>query len=670
MPSNKGGTLSSLRTSHDRIVAPKHDEADLDAQVKVGRPSSLLLQAVTAVSTEISARNKRKHGASAPRIQDTSERSEHKLNLKDLSSFTSSDCQLIRTSLHDLFDASEPRSSAHCGRYQKLEAPISDVAQNRLSRQEAYDTTKKSLEIWTDTVKSIRNADQLVFPLQDLTRQPPYNNKSFASNAKISLEQNSQYSNFEKNVAEVLSLTTTDLEPRRCNHQPIDSQKTKNTNARQNIARSRMERESFLRREAEAKRIKRIKSKMYRRILKREKLKSSKEFANPIGGLENTEMSDAPLTKATEYRHGKSLVHRSQGPNSDHNFQTDESRYTKDPSPSLDMTTVSKLKTVSSSSTLDDILAAVESQPGENRQHRHLHDMKFMRKPNNFRVQEDEETESSRRASSRRVFYDGLHSVTPPVSSNIRFRAGPGEATEDVMRTSAEETKNPDCLLPGQAGNQNPWLCSNPHSRYGQQNLAMVDARAFRRRLTDKIFSPGKVDLDGSSTADYSNNTGVPRVPEMTTKPSLLATDLPRKQPELVRAFAGDKVLQEMSVENSSRKPPEKASLHRNLPGWGTWCGRKSLVQQATSMTSRTTRSPHPSLRYGRLVVNKRTSKKGEKYRATSLPYPFESREQYERSLRFPVGQEWATTQAHQDLVTPKVIIKGGRAIAPLSKTF
>ncbi len=56
-----------------------------------------------------------------------------------------------------------------------------------------------------------------------------------------------------------------------------------------------------------------------------------------------------------------------------------------------------------------------------------------------------------------------------------------------------------------------------------------------------------------------------------------------------------------------------------------------------------------------------------DKYLASQLPHPFESQQQYERSLRLPVGPEWSTKETFQESTKPRVIIKQG-IIAPMSK--
>lgn len=52
---------------------------------------------------------------------------------------------------------------------------------------------------------------------------------------------------------------------------------------------------------------------------------------------------------------------------------------------------------------------------------------------------------------------------------------------------------------------------------------------------------------------------------------------------------------------------------------------------------------------------------------ASQLPHPFESREQYEQSLRMPVGPEWMTKEVFQKSTKPRVLMKQG-IITPMSK--
>lgn len=52
---------------------------------------------------------------------------------------------------------------------------------------------------------------------------------------------------------------------------------------------------------------------------------------------------------------------------------------------------------------------------------------------------------------------------------------------------------------------------------------------------------------------------------------------------------------------------------------------------------------------------------------ARQLPHEFETKAQYERSLRMPIGPEWSTKETYQASTKPRVMIKQG-IIKPMEK--
>lgn len=56
-----------------------------------------------------------------------------------------------------------------------------------------------------------------------------------------------------------------------------------------------------------------------------------------------------------------------------------------------------------------------------------------------------------------------------------------------------------------------------------------------------------------------------------------------------------------------------------------------------------------------------------EKYMASQLPHVYESKTQYERSLRLPLGPEFQTKETFQEVTKPRVLLKQG-IIAPMAK--
>ncbi|KKK13003.1 hypothetical protein ARAM_000934 [Aspergillus rambellii] len=140
------------------------------------------------------------------------------------------------------------------------------------------------------------------------------------------------------------------------------------------------------------------------------------------------------------------------------------------------------------------------------------------------------------------------------------------------------------------------------------------------------------------------------------------------------RAFAGDEVVQEFEQEKLDTVKEEGDQVIDNtLPGWGSWTGdgvsKKQQKRQKRFLTTVEGVKPEnrKDAKLSRVIINEKRIKKNNKYLATQLPHPFESRQQYERSLRIPIGPEWSTKESFQVSTKPRVMIKQG-IIKPMEK--
>ncbi|KAG9992110.1 Utp14-domain-containing protein, partial [Aureobasidium melanogenum] len=146
------------------------------------------------------------------------------------------------------------------------------------------------------------------------------------------------------------------------------------------------------------------------------------------------------------------------------------------------------------------------------------------------------------------------------------------------------------------------------------------------------------------------------------------------------RAFAGDDVAVEFEAEKEAQVEDEGDKVESTfLPGWGSWTGT-GLSKATRKQNKRIAHNPlHKKVTEGIKAANRKDAKlnnviiseaqqrKGKKYLASTLPHQFEKREQYERSLRVPVGPEWTTKETFQRNTRPRVVVKQG-IIAPMEK--
>ncbi|KKY28891.1 putative small nucleolar ribonucleoprotein complex subunit utp14 [Phaeomoniella chlamydospora] len=157
------------------------------------------------------------------------------------------------------------------------------------------------------------------------------------------------------------------------------------------------------------------------------------------------------------------------------------------------------------------------------------------------------------------------------------------------------------------------------------------------------------------------------------------ANDQTARNEELVRlAFAGDDVFDDFVKEKEETTREEGDQIIDNsLPGWGSWAGegisKKAQKAQKRNQAKFNTvikgvqGDKRRDAKLDRVIINEKKVKKNNKYLASELPHPFESRQQYERSLRLPLGPEWSTKNSFQDATKPRVLMKQG-IIRPMDR--
>jgi len=149
-----------------------------------------------------------------------------------------------------------------------------------------------------------------------------------------------------------------------------------------------------------------------------------------------------------------------------------------------------------------------------------------------------------------------------------------------------------------------------------------------------------------------------------------------RNQALTAKGFAGDDVEAEFAAEKKAVAEEEDDKIvDETLPGWGSWAG-EGLSQEAQRRNRENRKlvlkkgikaHKRKDAKLERVIINEKRAKANTKFLATSLPFPYETREQYERSLRLPKGPEWTTKQTFQDATKPRVLVKQG-IIRPMSK--
>ncbi|KAF7874957.1 hypothetical protein EAF04_002131 [Stromatinia cepivora] len=677
--------------------------------------------------------------------------SKNKLTLEDLGLPKISDPQ-IKKSLKFLETGDSKKKVAG-----KLEVPLARRQQDRLDRSVAYDKSKETLDRWTDTVKHNRRADHLVFPLAD-----PDADSARANTRLQSTTQSKPFNELEATIQSILEesgLATAggrDDEDKIREFEELEMNKLSMEEVKARRDQLRMARELLYREELKAKRVKKIKSKSYRKVHRkqREKEEAKNRAALEEGGFvpseDELEAQDrrratermgakhrnskwAKATKAmgraawdedardgiTEMaRREEELRKRVEGRAVRKEFEddSDESMVDSDDGLSDNEETEQKrllrrLEKVGEDNVIDD------SAPGAK-----LANMKFMRnaeesrrKANDAMIEEmrkelaGEESPSEEEEDGnigRRIFGPGSKAKDAsmkPQKLNEFEEAADSEDEEGNMdveftgvdngpRTIASAPKakktngasksfgSPPAAEPEVATEGGAW--SKVPLKSG-----MVSKKEANKRRHKSNNAMDVEELDLSQAAIMAKQPKSKKAKSKTAQ-VLEASDedseddgaihLPFaiKDQELIkRAFAGADVVGDFEAEKRQTIEDEDEKVIDNtIPGWGSWVGDGvSKREKAKNKGRFLTKSEgikeqnRKDAKLDRVIINEKRVKKNGKYYASQLPYPFENRQQYERSLRLPVGPEWATKETFQDSTKPKVMVKQG-IIAPMSK--
>lgn len=159
------------------------------------------------------------------------------------------------------------------GTSKRLDVPLARRRQDQLDRIAAYEQTNKTLDRWNDTVKQNRRADHLMFPLPDTLADAGLDNGEL-----LPLTKKTAGTELEQAIMSIME--ESGLGPasqsQKEQEKKVDANGEEQTISRSELkdlwAQRRKDREIQSREQKRAKRIKKIKSKTYRRVHRKERL--------------------------------------------------------------------------------------------------------------------------------------------------------------------------------------------------------------------------------------------------------------------------------------------------------------------------------------------------------------------------------------------------------------
>ncbi len=112
------------------------------------------------------------------------------------------------------------------------------------------------------------------------------------------------------------------------------------------------------------------------------------------------------------------------------------------------------------------------------------------------------------------------------------------------------------------------------------------------------------------------------------------------------------------------------------VSGWGAWAGEGAPLPKPPKKLPKKLAPPKKKIKPRKrqddgkkhVIINAKRIKKTAKFQLDTIPYPFSSREQYERAMGGAVGKEWNVSSAVKNMTRAEVLTRAGKMIKPLNK--
>ncbi|NXA32604.1 UT14B protein, partial [Eudromia elegans] len=139
----------------------------------------------------------------------------------------------------------------------------------------------------------------------------------------------------------------------------------------------------------------------------------------------------------------------------------------------------------------------------------------------------------------------------------------------------------------------------------------------------------------------------------------------------ITEAFAGDDVVADFRREKRKAEQAGKPqSVNLVLPGWGEWGGtglKPSKRKMKRFLLKPPPAPPRKDQHLPHVIISEQRNIHAAAHQVSELPFPFEKHQQFERSIRTPVGPTWNTQRAFQKLTAPHVVTRAGHIIQPIA---
>ncbi|KAH7367619.1 Utp14 protein-domain-containing protein [Plectosphaerella cucumerina] len=607
----------------------------------------------------------------------------------------------------------------------KLAIPLAKRQQDKLTREAAYDKTNETLERWTETVKANRRAEHLVFPLPENAQNAGLNHDELQP-----ITAKNTTSELESTILSIMEKSGLALTKQEANQKAADEKTAAETEGlskeelKELLGEKRRQRELASREAKRAARIKKIKSKAYHRVHRKQKERDDRKLheamaeAGEVDSEAEREAADrARALERVGARHRESRWAKAGSANKRAVWDDDYRAGLHDMA-RKDEELRKRIagRAGGEADSEDDYSDSEEDEDGKGGSRRllarleklekegdesddeprsKLMDMKFMRRAEESQKKANDELIAKIRRDldsdagsgdddadaptevGRRRFGGETSAMAPPAlqaAQERKQRKKKEEAGDDSWEglNDSAAVVSGTSITAAPAATGNAWSSGEPRRKGRKAPGTAIDtidtadiisaSKPKPKAKASKTKTAAAADTSSSeSDSDSDSDVHLP----------LAVRDIA----QLDKAFAGDDVVAEFEREKAAdQEDQDDKVIDNTLPGWGSWVGDGITARQQARHKGRfltkvegTKKKDRRDAKLDKVIINEKRLKNNDKYLATQLPHPFESRAQYERSLRLPMGPEWMTKQSFQEAVKPRLLMKQG-IITPMSR--
>ena len=259
---------------------------------------------------------------------------------------------------------------------------------------------------------------------------------------------------------------------------------------------------------------------------------------------------------------------------------------------------------------------------------------------------------------------------------------------KNAPKSSTPQTPSAKAKSKKTESESNPWMKNADSSDDEAEKEATKNSK--RKKSAPAISRQGIINvsdavniLTGNNQGDNSSLPIAEDGGEMQNKEQSKIASLTQEQ--LVKqafATASDKDIEnEFAKEKEAMKDRDDHTKKlqkddKKVSGWGSWAGEGAPAPRPPKKLPKKLQAPEKKIQKRRrlddgkknVIISAKRMKKTAQFQVENIPFPYTSREQYDRAMAGSLGSEWNVSGATKAMTRPDVVTRVGKIIRPVSK--